>query len=109
MAEVRELTLHRGRFEKSTLYKVKKGWRVVLRLGPEFLAVDNIRLMTNYPGDGETFDRNKYRDIYQVCDMPAARIISGYPYVLSTCLEERRILRDSECGGIVPLLRGLGC
>ena len=68
MAEVRELTLHRGRFEKSILYKVKKGWRVVLRLGPEFLAVDNIRLMTNYPGDGKTFDRNKYRDIYQVCD-----------------------------------------
>ena len=68
MAEVRELTLYRGRFEKSNLYKVKKGWRVVLSLGPEFLAVDNIRLMTNYPVDGDTFDRNKYRDIYQVCD-----------------------------------------
>ena len=82
--EVRTLTLHKGRFEKSVLYKVKKGWRVKFQLAPEFLAEENLALFTNYPVDGSEFDRNKYHDIYSEdsCHLDLA-LAGSYHYYVS--------------------------
>ena len=63
MSEVRSLTLHRGRFEKTRLYKVKKGWKIIFKLALEFLAESDISFHINCPADGENFCREKYRNI----------------------------------------------
>ena len=63
MSKVRGLTLHKGRFEKTRLYKVKKGWKIIFKLAPEFLAESNISLHTNYPADGTEFRREKYQNV----------------------------------------------
>ena len=62
--EERVLTLHKGRFEKSTLYKVKKGWKILFKFSPEFLADDDLSLYINYPENGAQFERKKYQNIY---------------------------------------------
>ena len=65
MTEVRQLVLVKGRHDKSVLYKVAKGTRVVFKLGPEFLPETNIKVMTNYPvEEGSRYERSVYRDIY---------------------------------------------
>ena len=63
MSEVRCLTLHRGRFEKTRLYKVKKNWKIIFKLAPEFLAQSDISFHINYPVDGENFCREKYQSV----------------------------------------------
>ena len=63
MSEVRCLTLHRGRFEKTRLYKVKKDWTILFKLAPEFLSDSDISFHINYPVDGEKFCREKYQNI----------------------------------------------
>ena len=65
MSEVRSLTLHKGRFEKTRLYKVKKGWKILFKLAPEFLAESDISFHINSPAaaDGENFCREKYQNI----------------------------------------------
>ena len=49
--EVRELSLSKGKFEESVLYKLKKRWVLRFKLGPDCLAED-VTLYTNYPHDG---------------------------------------------------------
>ena len=63
MSEVRSLTLHRGRFEKTRLYKVKKGWKIIFKLAPEFLSESDISFHINCSADGENFCREKYQNI----------------------------------------------
>ena len=63
--KVRALTLNKGRFDKCTLYKVKKGCQILFILAPEFLADDNISLFINYPENGAQFERKKYQNIYR--------------------------------------------
>ena len=65
--ETRELTLRKGRFEKSVIYRVKKHGSVVFKLAPEFLEDETVSIFINYPEDGSQFDRDKYQDIYKVC------------------------------------------
>ena len=81
--EVRTLTLHKGRFEKSVLCKVKKGWRVKFQLAPEFLSEENLALFTNYPVDGSEFDRDKYHNIYSEdsCHLDLGQAGSYHYYV----------------------------
>ena len=64
--ETRELTLRKGRFEKSVIYRVKKHGSVVFKLAPEFLEDETLSIFINYPEDGSQFDRDKYQDIYKV-------------------------------------------
>ena len=64
-AEVRSLTLKRGKFEKSTLYKVKKGWKVKFKFSPEFLPEDNLSLLINFPIEGASFIRDKYAFLFR--------------------------------------------
>ena len=64
MTEVRRLELVKGRHDKSVLYKVAKGTKVLFKLGPEFLAESSIKVMTNYPVvEGGQYDRSVYTDI----------------------------------------------
>ena len=49
--EIRELTLSKGKFEESVLYKLKKSWVLRFKLGPDCLA-ENVRLFTNHPPAG---------------------------------------------------------
>lgn len=55
--------MHRGRFEKTRLYKVKKNWKIIFKLAPEFLAESDISFHINYPVDGENFCREKYQSV----------------------------------------------
>ena len=64
--EIRELTLRKGRFNKSTILKVKKGWSVIFKLAPEFFEHKALSLLINYPEDGKQFERDKYQDIFKV-------------------------------------------
>ena len=76
MAEVRQLVLEKGRFEKSVLYRVKKGWRIIFTLGPEFLADSNTLVMINYPAADGVFDRNKYVNLSRHDDEETELIVS---------------------------------
>ena len=49
--EIREFTLRKGRFEESTLYKLKKSWIIRFKLGPDCMT-DDVRLFCNYPSNG---------------------------------------------------------
>ena len=64
--ETRELTLRKGRFDKSVIYRVKKHWSVIFKLAPEFLEDETLSIFINYPEDGSQFDRDKYQDIFKV-------------------------------------------
>ena len=64
--EVRELILRKGRFNKSTILKVKKGWSVVFKLAPEFLEHKTLSPLINYPEEGNQFSRDKYQDVFKV-------------------------------------------
>ena len=64
--ETRELTLRKGRFEKSVIYRVKKHWSVIFKLAPEFFEDETLSIFINYPEDGSQFDRDKYQDIFKV-------------------------------------------
>ena len=64
--ETRELTLRKGRFDKSVIYRVKKYWSVIFKLAPEFFEDKTLRILVNYPEDGRQFDRDRYQDIYRV-------------------------------------------
>ena len=64
--ETRELTLRKGRFEKSVIYRVKKHGSVVFKLAPEFLEDETVSIFINYPEEGSQFDRDKYQDIFKV-------------------------------------------
>ena len=84
MSEVRCLTLHKGRFEKTKLYKVKKGWRIIFKLAPEFLAEADINFYINYPAEGEHFCREKYQNVSIKVHMKYSKILcqilaSGWP------------------------------
>ena len=64
--EPRELTLSKGRFDKSVIYKVEKHNSVIFKLAPEFLEDETVSIFINYPEDGSQFDRDKYQDIFKV-------------------------------------------
>ena len=64
--ETRELTLRKGRFDKSVIYRVKKHWSVIFKLAPEFFEDETLSIFINYPEDGSQFDRDKYQDIFKV-------------------------------------------
>ena len=64
--EPRELTLRKGRFDKSVIYKVEKHSSVIFKLAPEFLEDETVSIFINYPEDGSQFDRDKYQDIFKV-------------------------------------------
>ena len=64
--ETRELTLRKGRFDKSVIYKVKKHDSVIFKLAPEFFEDETLSIFINYPEDGSQFDRDKYQDIFKV-------------------------------------------
>ena len=57
--EVRVLTLEDGHDGSSTLYRLKNRWTLLFRLGATLMG-KNIRIRTNYPVEGQTFDRTKY-------------------------------------------------
>ena len=85
-SEARALTLHKGRFDKCNLYKVKKGCAIVFTFAPEFLADDNISLFINYPVDGAQFERNKYQNIYSNCKQEyklTVNIAGSYHYYVT--------------------------
>ena len=95
--KVKALTLHKGRFDKCTLYKVKKGCQILFILAPEFLADDNISLFINYPLDGAQFDRQKYQNIYsqQECKV-TVNIAGSYHYYVT-------ISQDIVCDGYISV------
>ena len=97
-AEVRSLTLKRGKFEKSTLYKVKKGWKVKFKFSPEFLPEDTLSLLINFPIEGASFIRDKYYDIYDKNGVEICMNVSGsfHYYVTRSkkCSESEDILCD---------------
>ena len=64
--EIRELTLSKGKFEECVLYKLKKRWVLRFKLGPDCLAED-VTLYTNYPLDGDEYDRSTYHPLAWHC------------------------------------------
>ena len=75
--EIRELTLRKGRFNKSTILKVKKGWSVIFKLAPEFFEHKALSLLINYPEDGKQFERDKYQDIFKVSSPRVGHILTS--------------------------------
>ncbi|VVC27660.1 Hypothetical protein CINCED_3A023505 [Cinara cedri] len=58
--QIRVLTLEDGQFQDETLYRLKKGWHLEIRLGPSLFGYD-IVVYTNLPLEGYEFDRKIYR------------------------------------------------
>ena len=50
-AEIREVTLSKGKFEESVLFKLKKSWVLRFKLGHGY-GSEGVSLFTNYPTDG---------------------------------------------------------
>eukprot|EP00092_Neocalanus_flemingeri_P012105 GFUD01013053.1.p1 GENE.GFUD01013053.1~~GFUD01013053.1.p1 ORF type:complete len:1475 (+),score=544.67 GFUD01013053.1:73-4497(+) len=62
----RELSLNKGKFEESVLYKLKKDWVLRFKLGPDCLA-ENVSIFTNYPPAGCEYHRTSYHPLPWHC------------------------------------------
>ncbi|XP_063230044.1 glycogen debranching enzyme [Bacillus rossius redtenbacheri] len=60
--QVRVLTLSDQEQCDGTLHRLQKGWLLQFRLGPSLFG-RRVTLLCNYPGDGDGFERTKYRPL----------------------------------------------
>ena len=58
-SQVRVQTLERNNFNQGSLYRLKKNWKLKLKLSTNLIS-ENIRVFCNLPPNNEEFDRSKF-------------------------------------------------